>query len=258
MRERLVERPGLPAALRAAIAAATTADMSGYAAEAHWLDPRRADRIARDGREQAFVAIAADAPREELPELVAWLGKAGHLTVALLLRALASGDGALFAQSLSDMTGVPLQRVAGLLREPRGQGFPALYARSGLPAHLAPAFRIAAECAGEAHGAGVGVNYALTMKMLRAIEALDDPALSPLTAMLWRLAGEGAREDAREFAAQAQTPAPQVEIEIEAAPEAIEAEAPPVLLLNVEPSNENFAPPIELDLATPEPAAVAA
>lgn len=250
LRERLIERPGLPPALRAAIAAATTADISGFAAEAHWLEPRRAERLARDGREQAFVAIAAECDGADLAELVAWLRGAGHLTVALLLRALAGGDTALFTQGLADMAAMPVLRAAALAREPRGQGFAALYARAGLPAHLLPAFRIAAECAGGA-SPGVAVNYALTMRMLRAIETLAEPALAPFTAMLWRLAGEGARDDAREVSALALAPEPKAE----AAPDEIEAQAPAVLMLNVEPGNENFAPPVELDLAIAEPAA---
>jgi uncharacterized protein (DUF2336 family) len=244
IRERLIERPGLPPALRAAIAAATTADITGFAARAHWLEPRRAERLARDGREQAFVAIAADCDGADLAELVAWMRGAGHLTAALLLRALAGGDTALFAQSLADMAEMPVLRAAALAREPRGQGFAALYARARLPAHLLPAFRIAAECARGAK-AGVAVDYALTMRMLRALEALADPALAPVEAMLWRLAGEGARDDAREFAALARAPEP------EAAPVEIESQAPAVLLLNVEAGNENFAPPVEIDLAEP-------
>ena len=46
---------------------------SAFAAGSAWLEARRAERIARDGREQAFVAIAADCPDDELAELVAWL-----------------------------------------------------------------------------------------------------------------------------------------------------------------------------------------
>ncbi len=244
VRERLIERPALPPALRAAIAAATTADLTGFVTQARWLEPRRAGRLARDGREQAFVAIAAECDGADLAELVAWLRGAGHLTVALLLRGLAGGDAALFAQCLAEMADMPAARAAALAREPRGQGFAALYARAGMPAHLLPAFRIAAECARGAK-AGVAVDYALTQRMLRAIEALADPALAPAAAMLWRLAGEGARDDAREFAAHALVPEPQ------AAPLEIEAQAPPVLVLNVEPGNENFAPPVELELAEP-------
>jgi uncharacterized protein (DUF2336 family) len=254
LRERLAERPGLPAAFRAALAAAATADLSSLAAEAAWLGPRRAERIGRDGREHAFVAIAASAADDEIAELVAWLRGAEHLTVGLLLRALACGDTRLIAHALADFSGLPPARAAALLSDPHGQGFAALYARADMPAHLLPAFRIAVDFAGGAGGAGVGVNHALTQKMIAAIEALRDPALTPVVAMLWRLAAEGARADAREFVALAVAPPQPAPDE---APVEIDC-APPVLLLNVEPSNENFAPPVELDIAVPEPVVVAA
>ena len=245
-RERLAERPRLPAAMRAALVAAATADISDAFADA---PPRRTDRIARDGREQAFVAIAANASGDELPELVAWLRGAGHLTVGLLLRALAGGDTTLFRASLADMANLPAARVAGWMLDTRGQGFVALYGRAGLPAPLLGAFRIAVACAAEAGGFSGGVNHALTMKMLGAIEALGEPALAPVAAMLWRLAAEGARMDAREFV--------EFELAAEAPFEELAgpSEAPPVLLLNVEPSNENFAPPVELDPLAPVPVA---
>jgi len=249
LRARLAERPALPAALRAALAAASTAAADGD-------DPRRAERNARDSREQAFLAIARACAAPELPELVAWLRTEGHLTVALLLRALACGETAVFAQCLAEMSGLPAARVAGLVASPRGAGFAALYARAQMPAHLLPAFRIAAEAARDAV-AGSGVDHRVAKSMLRAMEALHDPALAPVEAMLWRLAGEATRAQAREAAALALAAEEAVEI----APPALEPSAPPVLALNVEPGNENFAPQIELDIEldiAPEPAVLAA
>ncbi len=252
LRERFAERPGLPAALRAALAAAATDDLSGLAASEAWLGPRRAERVARDGREHAFVAIAASAPTDEIAELVAWLRGASYLTVGLLLRALAWGDTRLLAYSLAEFSNLPAARVEGLVREPQGQGFAALYARADMPAHLLPAFRIAAAAARDGGGVGVGVNHALTLKILGAVEALEDPALASVVAMLWRLAAEGARVEAREYVEQALAPAPAPAFED--APHEIDA-APPVLLLNVEPGNENSAPAVEIDLGEPAVAA---
>jgi len=62
MREKLSMRAGLPAALRADIAAATSRVLEHFAADRTWLAPRRAERIARDAREQAIVAIARTCP----------------------------------------------------------------------------------------------------------------------------------------------------------------------------------------------------
>jgi len=249
LRARLGERRALPAALRAALAAASTAAADGD-------DPRRAERNARDAREQAFLAIARACAAAELPQLVAWLRSEGHLTVGLLLRALACGETAVFAHCLAEMSGLPAARVAGLVASPRCAGFAALYARARMPAHLLPAFRVAAEAARDAVP-GSDVDHRVARNMLRAMEALRDPALAPVEAMLWRLNAEAQRVQAREVAAQALA----AEDAIEVALPAPESSAPPVLALNVEPSNENFAPQIELDIEldiAPEPAVLAA
>ena len=200
VRERLAERPKLPAALRAAVAAATAADLSCLAARQNGGALRRVERIARDGSEQAFVAIAADCADDERAELVTWLRGAGRLTVGLLVRALACGDVALFTAAVADMAQLPPARVAGWLRDPLGHSFGALYGRAKLPPHLLPAFRIAVACALEHGGAAaLGVDHVLTMKMLHAVEARSEPALASIVAMLWRLVAEGARTEAREF-----------------------------------------------------------
>jgi uncharacterized protein (DUF2336 family) len=257
VREALLDRDHLPVEMRAQLAAAAADALARCAASHEWLNPGRADRIAREAREQAFVSIALSSSEAQLAELVAWLRKSGALTVALLMRALMSGDSTLLRQSLVEMSGLPERRVAGFLRDWRGQGFASLYAKAGLPAHFLPAFRAAlgALAADPASGGGQ-ISYALTSRVIRACEELASPALAPILAMLWRFAGEGAREDAREYAAEAVVaePAPRLPL-IE--PEAWEDEAPPVLLLDVEGANENFAPAVELDLEPPEEAAIA-
>ena len=246
----LIERPALPTPLRAAIAAATTADVSHFAAE--WLDPRRAERTARDGREQAFVAIAADCAPFDLAELVDWLPqkRASHRRPA--------GAGVQLRRRRAVRAeprrhvGPAGRAVFALIADTRGQAFASLYARAKMPAALLPAFRIAAAFATQA-GAGVGVDYALTTAILRAVEAENDAGLAPVVAMFWRLAGEGARADAREFVAAA--------AEHSAAPAIEEAEAlgaaPPVLMMSVEAGNENLAPPVTLDFVA-EPVSIAA
>lgn len=241
LRARLVDRPALPAALRAAIAAEAAKEGA-----ADIPDPRRAEHIARELREQAFVAIADGCAPAELTELVAWLSARKHLTVGLMFRALACGGAALFAASLGEMAGMPAPRAAALARDPRSHGFAALYRRAQMPAHLLPAFRIAA-------GRAVQGGPALVVDMLRAIEALADPALASIEALLWRLAAEAARTEAREAVAL-QLAAPEPEPE----PVLVEAEAPPVLMLNVEAGNENHAPPVVIDMPALERSILAA
>lgn len=252
-RARLGERPGTPASFRAAIAAATTDALAGFAANTAWLDSRRTERMSREGREQAFIAIAAEGGDSDLNDLVQWLRTGDHLTVGLLLRALASGGTRLLRQSLTEMSGLPLRRVEGLLRDPKGRGFAALYRKAGMPAQFLPAFRVAVDLAKAGEEANVTVDFNLTIKMLRAIEAQQNPELAPIVAMLWRLASEGARDVARGEIVGAST-SPEIE-QIQTAALEFEASAPPVLMLQFEPGNENDAPPISIVTADPLPVA---
>jgi uncharacterized protein (DUF2336 family) len=244
VRRRLSEHPDLPSSLRAAIAATTT-DALAILATSTCIDPRRADRIAREGREQAFIAIAAGCSEGDLTGLVQWLRAGEHLTVSLLLRALAGADTRLFRHCLAHMASLPPSRVDGLLRDSRGSGFVALYRRAGMPAYLLPVFRVAFELAQKTRPTSVSGDCPLAANILRAIEALEDPGLASVIALLWRLASKGAREDSRNDVAEVQA---QAEIEpVEIAPSSFETSAPSVLMLNFEPGNENATPTIRLD-----------
>ncbi len=253
LREVLLARDYLPAGLRADLAAATAHALAEFAASRLWLDPRRAERIARDAREQAVVTIAAESQKEELPELVGRLRESRSLTVALLMRALLSGDVGLFATTLTQMSAAPPHRVAGFLANWRGQGFAALYAKAGLPGHLLPAFRAAlAALEREPEILGDRISHALTMRVIHDCEALREPSLAPVISMLWRFAAESARDDARGFAADVAlaaelAPVRAAEFEASAAPA-------PAIALEFEGANENFAPVVEIEAETLEEA----
>ena len=133
-REALASRPNLPPALRNELAAATARALAEFAARCDWLSAERAQRIARDAREQATATIVCNAAGDELAELARRMRAAGTLTVAALMRALLCGDREFFVQALSELSGLPPRRVAALARAPEGQGFAALYAKAGLPA----------------------------------------------------------------------------------------------------------------------------
>jgi uncharacterized protein (DUF2336 family) len=243
-RARLATRPDLPCSLRAAIAATTTDALASFATSAAGLDPRRAERIARDGREQAFIAIAANCSECDLAELVQWLRMGERLTVSLLMRALVGADTRLFRHSLADMARLRAGRAEGLLHDPRGSAFAAVFRKAGMPAHLLPVFRIAFELAQRAGRAIGGVDHSLATNVLLAIDALEDTALAPIKALLSRFASEGARDEARSVAATAQE---QSEIgPCEIAVSLVETSAAPVLMLNFEPVNENDTPAILL------------
>ena len=109
VREALLERPSLPAGLRAQIAVTTANALSVAAAQ--WLPRDRAERVAREARDQAICSIASSCPDGERAELVRSLRACGALTPALLLRSLLGAKRDLFAVALAELSGEPLGRV---------------------------------------------------------------------------------------------------------------------------------------------------
>jgi len=190
----------------------------------------------------------------------------GTLTVAVLMRAVLSGDRAFFIQALAEISGLSERRAAAFARAPAGPGFAAVYRKARLPAAFLPAFR-AALAGAEAMGLSRGetLSRALTERVIGACEASGDPELAPLLSLLWRLAAEAARADARDFAADAARVArpslfaPRLEapnyapLLIEAVAAALEEfDAPPLQAPPVEATAQlesSLAPPIELTLA---------
>ena len=160
VREALLERPSLPPGLRAQIAAATAKDLS--AAASQWLPRDRAERVAREARDQAICSIASACPEGERADLVRSLRACGALTPALLLRSLLGGDRELFEGALAELSGLPMSRVAAFCLAPRGEGFAALAHKAGLNSHLMPAFAAAlAAIKSYAGGPGDGLKLPL-------------------------------------------------------------------------------------------------
>ena len=202
VREALLERPSLGASLRAQIVVATANELSVAASQ--WLASERAERIAREARDQAICSIASACPDGERAELVRSLRASGALTPALLLRSLLGGERDLFAGAVAELSGAPLRRVAAFIRDPRGEGFAALAHKAGLKSGVLPAFR-AALAAMKVHVAevGDGLRLPLVQAVIDECERRDDPALAKVLALLWRFAAEAVRAEARDAIASA-------------------------------------------------------
>ena len=244
VREAMLTRPDLPASLRADIAAETAKALAAFASDCQWLAPRRAERIAREAREQAIAVIAAESGAADLSRLVAHLRASGALTIALLLRSLMSGDFGLFGRALAELSGLPDKRTASFLADPRGGGFAAAYLKAGLPAPFLPAIRAALIELREGAPKADQMSHTLVMRTIRACEKLRDPALAPVLSLLWSFAGESAREEARLFTDD----------------EAFSFDAPaqPALALTIEAEAVgDFAPSVEIDYADAPMAAAA-
>jgi uncharacterized protein (DUF2336 family) len=201
-RDALLERPSLRASLRASIAVAAAKDLAVEVSA--WMPREQAERIARDAREQALCSIASSCHPNERAELTRALRAAGALTPALLLRSLLGGERDLFAASMAELSGLPPQRVAAFITEPRGEGFAALARRAGLKSGALPAFRAALAAIKTGVGEpGDGLKLSLVQKVIDECERRHDPTLTKILALLWRFAAEAARAEAAGFAREA-------------------------------------------------------
>ena len=264
VREALIQRPSLPASVKARIAMATAKDLS--VATAQWLPRERAERIAREARDQAICSIASSCSGDERRQLVRSLRECGALTPALLLRSLLGGERDLFHEALAELSGLPAPRVAAFALDPRGEGFAALARKAGLRSYVAPAFSAALAAIKVCGGAdGEGLKLELVQRVIDECERRDDPALGKVLALLWRFAAEASRTEAAGFAREAiaaasARPLPQ---NLDFSPANDDAANAPTLTLGLDPSRlspaqlefsatteegEDLAPRIELPI----------
>jgi uncharacterized protein (DUF2336 family) len=215
MREALLSRPHLSAALRADLVAATAQALSAFVTACDWMSDARAERVTREAREKAAIIIANDV-REATDngplKLVSHLRASGQLTAGLVLRALLSGNRSLFEAALADLAEMDLARVTGLVRHWRGAGFAALYAKAGLPSALLPAFRAALAAEAEIgaaleEGSREHLSRVMVERVLTACESMDPAESGKLTALLYRFHAEAARDEARALVAERVAPA---------------------------------------------------
>jgi uncharacterized protein (DUF2336 family) len=204
VREALLARADLSAANRQALVVKLSTTLAGFVVDRNWLKEERAHGIAREACEKATVTIAAASAPADTARLVRHLRESAQLTPGFILRALLSGNVALFEQALVELSGLPATRVAALVHDGHGAGFRALYQRTGLPASAFPAVA-AALAAMHENGflAEPGGAARLKRRMIeRVLTSCEDHAgaeIEPLLTLLRRFATEAAREEARLF-----------------------------------------------------------
>jgi uncharacterized protein (DUF2336 family) len=203
IREALLASDDLPAATRLALVGRVSTILVDFVTSRRWLSAERAEQIAEDACERSMINIAAVASGFDLNNLVAHLRTSGQLTPGLLLRSLLSGRIELLHAALVELTGLPDQRVAGILLDRRGAGLNALLSSAGLPASMLQAFRAALAAVHEIGFAGSYEDRAqLRSRMVeRVLTACEhDAAVSEtLLSLLRRYAAESAREEARRY-----------------------------------------------------------
>ncbi len=205
LREALGNRRDLSSCLRHELVLATAEALSSFVVSCRWIARERVRRVVGDACERAAMTLAqSDVEREDdlgQMRFAAYLRRGGHLTPALVLRALLSGQVALFEAALSELSGQSLGRVAGLVRHRNGLGFAALYRSSGLPEVLAPVFRAALDAhqrwAGSAGIRGAALQRRIVAEVIDRCGAAQGHPVDGLTALLRRFEAEAARDEFR-------------------------------------------------------------
>ena len=204
IRENLAARDDLPMATRQALLSKLSLTLAGFVAARQWLGPEHAQYAAREACEKATLALAAETPYDEIAELMRHLRQSGQLTAGMILRARLCGNVVLFEEALTELSGLPLDRVTGYIHDKNISGFHALYSKAGLPDVAYPAFREA--IAAMRDGIMVGEQGGVARLKRRMVERVlarcaheRGPDTASLLALLRRFAGEAAREEARMF-----------------------------------------------------------
>nr|WP_246206311.1 DUF2336 domain-containing protein [Propylenella binzhouense] len=205
LRELLLGRCDLPVEIRQALVARLSTALRDFAVSRNWLPADRAELVTRDACERVTIAMAFEAPAEEMPNLVDALARSNALTPALLVRAIASGQTLFFETALEVLAEVPHDRVAGVVRSGRASALRALLARAKLPERTFAAFEAAVEVLRSVDGEGAGTDYRRATRLIDAIIARygsrADKELDQILALLRRFAAEAKREAARDYIA---------------------------------------------------------
>lgn len=203
IRETMLALPDLPGATRLALLAKLTDTLQQLVVARRWMTPDRAARAASDALDRSAVQIAARAPRDDVAALIAHLRETGQLTAGLLLRALLSGNVALFEAALVELSGLSRARVGALIADGGRTSLTALLSRAGLPETSFPAFRAALEAIAEtgfvhSEDGADRLQRRMVERVLTRCETSSEAA-DPLLILLRRFATESAREEAALF-----------------------------------------------------------
>ena len=196
VRQALLKLPKLPASVRYDLLETTVRAQPSPVARIEF-SPERATKPTRDSRERSVIQAANLSGPGEARDLVRDLRAEGALTAALLMRSLISGSRIFFEAAASELSGLDPERVAGLVLDPFGPGFAALYRRMGLPALFLAPFRAALNALEELRGGASGASRSIASGVISACERLAPAEIGQLIALLRRLEMEAALGEAQ-------------------------------------------------------------
>ncbi|MBI1272913.1 MAG: DUF2336 domain-containing protein [Alphaproteobacteria bacterium] len=143
VQEPLVKRDKLPVAVAERLVTHVSEKLKDYLVTHHEMSPTLAADMILQSRERAIVNLAATAAEMDVEKLVLQLYRNKRLTPSLVIRALCMGDVTFFENAIAVLANVPVVNARILIHDAGRLGMKSLYDKSGLPARLLPAVRVA-------------------------------------------------------------------------------------------------------------------
>lgn len=157
VKDGMARREVLPIRVAERLVALVSHQLKTYLVSHHELPTALATDIVLQAREQATLQLSSFCGDDDLEQLALQMHRSGRLTPFLVLRALCLGHMEFVEAAMAAMTNVPVANVRLLIHDAGPNGLRSLLERSGLPARLFPAVRVAVDVVkstrfdGEAH-----------------------------------------------------------------------------------------------------------
>ena len=145
VKESMVLRERLPITISERLVTLVTDNLKNYLVTHHELSPAIATDIVLQSRDVTTITLSQGSRADELERLVREMHRHGRLTPFLILRALCLGDMEFFEAAMAALANVPVANARTLIHDAGPNGLKSLFEKSGLPARLLPAIRVAVD-----------------------------------------------------------------------------------------------------------------
>lgn len=143
IKKRMIARESLPVTVTERLVTMVSESLKDYLVSHHELSPNVASDIVLQSRERTVIGLSGGSTEQDLEKLVTQMHRNKRLTPSLVLRALCMGDMAFFESAMAIMANVPIINARILIHDAGRLGLKSLYGKTGLPARLLPAVRVA-------------------------------------------------------------------------------------------------------------------
>ncbi len=139
----IVHRAKLPVTIAERLVAKVSSDLQQYLVLNHDLSEKTASNLILQTREKATLSIVSKGEEEDVELLVKQLLSKNNLTPSIILRSLCIGDLMFFEFAMAALSNIKYINVRTLIYDGGALGLKSLYAKTGMPEQIYPAFRSA-------------------------------------------------------------------------------------------------------------------